>query len=76
MNIYTIQTTPIETNTYLVTNGKLGFLVDPGGDEDKIDKIIHEAGDVSIETGCGCPPSGFHKRGGTASAGRIAFSCA
>lgn len=49
MNIYTIQTTPIETNTYLVTNGKLGFLVDPGGDEDKIDKIIHEVGDVSIE---------------------------
>ena len=49
MNIFSVQTTELETNTYLVTNGNVGFLVDPGSNEDRIDKLIQDNGNVTIE---------------------------
>lgn len=36
MNIIRFITSPIETNTYLVVNGGRAFVVDPGGDAEKL----------------------------------------
>ena len=44
MKFYTIPAGPFEVNTYIVFNDetKEGFLIDPGGQEKKIEKIIRD----------------------------------
>ncbi|HEC25717.1 MAG TPA: MBL fold metallo-hydrolase [bacterium] len=46
MKFYTITAGPFEVNTYLVfddkNNSKEGFLIDPGGQEKRIDKMIKD----------------------------------
>ena len=49
MRVYSCVTTPLETNTYLVANGNRGFLIDPGGDEDRVNAMIKESGVDSID---------------------------
>lgn len=44
MKIITFQTTQLETNSYLVINGSRAFVVDPGGDADKIALRAEENG--------------------------------
>ncbi len=38
--ILTINTSPLQTNTYIVINGERGFVVDPGGSANEIAKIF------------------------------------
>lgn len=50
MKFYTIPAGPFEVNTYIVFNDetkeslreKEGFIIDPGGQENKIDQIIRD----------------------------------
>ncbi|MCL5673698.1 MAG: MBL fold metallo-hydrolase [Deltaproteobacteria bacterium] len=46
MKYFTIPSGPFEVNTYLIyddeNNERLGFIIDPGGQENKIDKLIKE----------------------------------
>lgn len=49
MNVYRVLTTQLQTNTYIVVNGSRAFVVDPGGDFEKIKQLITELG-VTVET--------------------------
>lgn len=42
MQLFHLYTSPLQTNTYVVVNGGRAFVVDPGGDADKIVDIITE----------------------------------
>lgn len=44
MEIKRIITSPLETNTYIVINDRKAFVVDPGGEAEKILKIVDDAG--------------------------------
>lgn len=44
MQIYKINTSEMQTNTYIVVNGERAFVVDPGGDAKKIKDILDGAG--------------------------------
>ncbi len=48
MKIFQLQTTSLQTNTYIVQNGNKGFVVDPGGDYEKIKEKIDRNG-IDIE---------------------------
>lgn len=39
MKIYKFLTSPIQVNTYLVYDGNVGFIVDPGGYEPRLTEI-------------------------------------
>ena len=48
MNVHCIQTTQLQTNTYIVVNGTRAFIVDPGDSFEKIKEMSDELG-VIIE---------------------------